>query len=93
MRVDVDSRPVLQETLKVLQGEGNFLGDGIRDLGCIYLSKLIKLYKYSRSLLLYVNNIPWASLGDSVVKNPPAIQEMQETWVQSLRQEDPWRRK
>jgi len=24
-----------------------------------------------------------------VVKNPPAIQEMQETWVQSLDQEDP----
>ena len=27
--------------------------------------------------------------GGSVVKNPPAIQEMQETWVQSLDQEDP----
>ena len=25
----------------------------------------------------------------SVVKNPPAMQEMQETWVQSLHQEDP----
>ena len=24
-----------------------------------------------------------------MVKNPPAIQEMQETWVQSLDQEDP----
>ena len=25
----------------------------------------------------------------SVVKNPPAMQEMQETWVQSLGREDP----
>lgn len=30
LRVDVDSRPVLQETLKVLQGEGNFLGENLR---------------------------------------------------------------
>ena len=28
-----------------------------------------------------------------VVKNPPAMKEPQETWVQSLGQEDPWRRK
>ena len=28
-------------------------------------------------------------LDGSVVKNPPAMQEMQETWVQSLGQEDP----
>ena len=27
--------------------------------------------------------------GGSAVKNPPAIQEPQETWVQSLGQEDP----
>ena len=27
--------------------------------------------------------------GGSVVKNPPAMQEMQETWVQSLGWEDP----
>ena len=26
-----------------------------------------------------------------MVKNPPAKQEMQETWVQSLGQEDPWK--
>ena len=26
----------------------------------------------------------------SAVKNPPAMQEPQETWVQSLGQEDPW---
>ena len=26
---------------------------------------------------------------DSTVKNPPAVQEMQETWVRSLGQEDP----
>ena len=27
--------------------------------------------------------------GGSVVKNPPAVQETQETWVQSLSREDP----
>ena len=27
--------------------------------------------------------------GGSVVRNPPAMQEMQETWAQSLGQEDP----
>ena len=27
--------------------------------------------------------------GGTVVMNPPAMQEMQETWVQSLGQEDP----
>ena len=32
-------------------------------------------------------------LGGSVVKNPPAMQGMKETWVWSLFQEDPWRRK
>ena len=32
-------------------------------------------------------------LGGSVVKNPPAMQWMKETWVWSLFQEDPWRRK
>ena len=26
---------------------------------------------------------------DSVVKNPPAVQEMQDMWVRSLNQEDP----
>ena len=30
--------------------------------------------------------------GGSALKNPPAIQEMQKTWVQSLGQEDSWRR-
>ena len=29
----------------------------------------------------------------SVVKNPPAMQETQETWVRSLSQKIPWRRK
>ena len=29
-----------------------------------------------------------ASLGDSAVENPPVMQEPQETWVQSLGQED-----
>ena len=31
--------------------------------------------------------------GDSVVKNLPAVLEMQETWVRSLGQEDSWSRK
>ena len=30
--------------------------------------------------------------GGSALKNPPAIQEMQKTWVRSLGQEDSWRR-
>ena len=30
-----------------------------------------------------------ASLMDQWVKNPPAVQETQQTWVQSLGQEDP----
>ena len=40
-------------------------------------------------------HLNWAELsvcqgfpGGSVVKNPPAIQELQETWVQSLGRED-----
>ena len=32
---------------------------------------------------------PWASLMAQWVKNPPAVQETQETWVQSLGWEDP----
>ena len=32
-------------------------------------------------------------LDGSVEKNPPAVQEMQETWIQSLVWEDHWRRK
>ena len=35
--------------------------------------------------ILYLQDFP----GDSVVKNPPAMQEMQETRVRSLDQEDP----
>ena len=31
--------------------------------------------------------------GGSVVKNPPAMQEMQKMWVWPLGPEDPWRRK
>ena len=36
-----------------------------------------------------LDNKGGASLVGSVVKNPPAMQERQETWVQSLSQEDP----
>ena len=35
--------------------------------------------------IFYLQDFP----GDSVVKNPPAMQEMQETRVRSLDQEDP----
>ena len=35
---------------------------------------------------MHVNIISWASLGAQMVKNLP---EMQETWIQSLGQEDP----
>ena len=37
----------------------------------------------------YLFQYSWASLVAQTVKNPPA---MQETWVQSLGWEDPWRR-
>ena len=33
--------------------------------------------------------LPWASLVAQLVKNPPAMQETQETWVGSLGPEDP----
>ena len=33
------------------------------------------------------SRLVWASLVAQTVKNPPAVQE---TWVQSLGQEDPW---
>ena len=36
--------------------------------------------------LIYV--MKWASPGSSEVKNPLAMQEMQETWVRSLDRED-----
>ena len=36
---------------------------------------------------MYLYNI-WAYLMAQMVKNPPAMQETQETWVQSLGQED-----
>ena len=41
------------------------------------------------TLLLNVCNTNWGFPGGSDVKNLPA---MQETWVQSLDREDPWRR-
>ena len=34
------------------------------------------------------NNV-WASLMAQQIKNPPAMQETQEMWMQSLAQEDP----
>ena len=39
--------------------------------------------------LLYFESITWASLIAQQVKNPPAMQQTQETGVQSLGQEDP----
>ena len=42
--------------------------------------------------LAYVYKYPGIP-GGSAVKNPPVMQEPQETWVQSLKQEDPWRKK
>ena len=40
-------------------------------------------------LLVLLMNILWSFPGGSEVKNPPAVQEMQETLVQSLTWEDP----
>ena len=33
--------------------------------------------------------LPWRFPSGSVAKNPPAVREIQETWVRSLGQEDP----
>ena len=33
--------------------------------------------------------LPWGFSSGAVAKNPPAVQEIQETWVLSLGQEDP----
>ena len=38
---------------------------------------------------MHISSILWSIPYGSVVKNPPATQETQETWVQSLGQEDP----
>ena len=53
---------------------------------CVYLS-IYLIYTYSICLcgFTHVNCFP----DGLVVKNPPAIQGMQETWVQSPGQEDP----
>ena len=40
-------------------------------------------------LLVLLMNILWSFPGGLEVKNPPAVQEMQETLVQSLSWEDP----
>ena len=41
---------------------------------------------------MYLYNI-WAYLMAQMVKNPPAMQETQETWVQSLGKENPLEKK
>ena len=41
---------------------------------------------------MYLYNI-WTSPMAQTVKNPPAMQETQETWVQSLGQENPLEKK
>ena len=52
---------------------------------CIYI---INLYKYIYTLLTYIYMLKGFP-GGSAVKNLPAVQEMQETWVRSLGGEDP----
>ena len=47
----------------------------------MHLMANMSIYVFLRS----VRGFP----GGSAVKNPPAMQEMQETWVPSLGQEDP----
>ena len=61
----------------------------------IYLLQFRKLEvpDQGASLLGSGDAISMGSRGGSEVKNPPAGQETQETWVRPLGQEDPWRRK
>ena len=44
-----------------------------------------QVLRFTCKLLSETEGVP----GDSVVKNQPAMQEPQETWVRSLGQEDP----
>ena len=39
--------------------------------------------------MIVLHDSLWGFPGGSAVKNPPAVQEMQEMWVQSLGWEDP----
>ena len=59
---------------------------------CVYIYIYIHTYPFSYSFALWfiTGYWIWASLVPSMVKNLSGIQE---TWVQSLGQEDPWRRK
>ena len=56
----------------------------------LYDVVLVSAIKQSElAICIHISRLPMAL----VVKNPPAMKEPQETWVQSLGQEDPWRRK
>ena len=52
-------------------------------------SWLAPIFPFCSLLPVYLLGFP----GGAVVKNPPAMQEMWDTWVRSLGQKIPWRRK
>ena len=60
-------------------------GMGAGGQGCLKTSLHVCVYIYIYTHTYVHTHFP----GDSVVKNPPAMQELQETWVRSLGGEDP----
>ena len=61
----------------------------LRNLSSLPKIDLVCLKLFSSSIFSIKASFSRGFPGDSVVKNLPAIQETQETWVQSLGREDP----
>ena len=71
----------------------NTCGDELRSGGSYVLLATSSKRMYQRKILKEVSlNRNTGFPGGSVVKNPPAMQKIPETWVRSLGQEDPGRR-
>ena len=68
-------------------GEREFLQVMVSDIQPVPRCRIdIEMYVF---ILSFTYGFPGGFPGGSVVKNLPAMQETQETWVQSLGREDP----
>ena len=76
------------ETAREKAASSQTLGGGENNSIPNIHSQQLSLLKISRPNSPYLC-CPVGFPGSSMVKNPPAMQEMQETWVQSLGREDP----
>ena len=76
------------ETAREKAASSQTLGGGENNSIPNIHSQQLSLLKISRPNSPYLC-CPVGFPGSSMVKNPPAMQEMQETWVQSLGGEDP----